>query len=284
MAGAHRLHSRAPMDIDRLRRIAQEIKKKEETTRSLHLASSRQRTMLPPVPELEGFELDAYYEQAAEVSGDFYDFFQRLDGSLGIVIGDVSGHGLEAGIIMGMAKATVSIYGRQLASPKETLCAANDDICAVLDGKTFVSLSYGVLDPEERALRFARAGQNPPILLAGGEATMVKPNGLALGIATGSRFEEKIEEVEIGLELGDIFFQYTDGLVEATDEGDEQYGEERLIELISRYGRSTAKQLMRIVRESLAGFSRSKEHEDDITMVALRARPATTKKLKFEDE
>ena len=272
------------MDIDRLRRIARELKKKEDTTRSLRLASSRQQRMLPEPPEVEGFELDASYKPAAEVSGDFYDFFWRPDDSLGIVIADVSGHGLEAGIIMGMAKATVSIYGRQLGSALETLSAANDDMCALLDGKTFVSLAYGILHPKERVVRFARAGQNPPICFTGGKASFLTSSGLALGVTSGDKFRGKIEEIEVPLERGDFFFQYTDGLVEATDENGEQYGEERLLELIEQYGRSTARQLIRIVKESLTDFTRSKEYEDDITMVALRARPAAkTTKMRFED-
>ena len=90
------------------------MKRKQETTRSLRLASSRQRRMLPRIPELKGFDLYASIEPAAEVSGDFYDFFWLPDGLLGIVIADVSGPGLEAGIVLGMAMATVSIYGREL--------------------------------------------------------------------------------------------------------------------------------------------------------------------------
>ncbi len=184
---------------------------------------------------------------------------------------------------MGMAKATVHIYGREFYGPKETLCHANEDMCAALDGKTFVSLAYGVLDPKRRTLLFARAGQNPPIRLAGDEPTVVMSRGLALGIVSGGKFGEKIEEVEIAIEPGDLFFQYTDGLVEAMDGQGEQYGEERLLELIGRYGRSNAKQLIRVVKESLADFSHSGEQEDDITVVALRARPLT-KKARFEDE
>ena len=225
--------------------------------------------MLPAPPEVEGFELDAWYEFAAEVSGDFYDFFPRPDGSMGIVIADVSGHGLEAGVIMGMAKATVSIYGRQLASPKETLCAANEDVCGALDGKTFVSLTYAILDPIKHTLRFARAGHNPPIRFAEGAATFVKPNGLALGMISGKEFDEKVEEVEFALEPGDLFFQYTDGLVEARNEQGEQYGDERLLENVARYENSTVKQLISIIEESLREY----EREDDITIVALKARP-----------
>ena len=270
------------MDADRLREVARELKRKQETTRSLRLASSRQRRMLPMIPELKGFDLYASVEPAAEVSGDFYDFFWLPEGFLGIVIADVSGHGLEAGIVMGMAKATVSIYGRQLESPKETLCAANDDISDLLDGKTFVSLAYGILDQEKSVIRFARAGHNPPIRFAGGEAALIKSDGLALGVTSGKKFEEKLQEVEIELGPGDLFFEYTDGLVEAMNEEGEQYGEENLLELIRRYGSSTAKQLVGIIRESQAEFSRSKQQEDDITMVALRARPAR-KRATFED-
>jgi sigma-B regulation protein RsbU (phosphoserine phosphatase) len=276
------------VDTDRLRRLASQIRQKEETDRSLRLAQTRQRRMLPEPPELPNYEFGVVYEPAAHVSGDFFDFIPVRGGAWGIVLGDVSGHGVEAGIIMGMAKQTISIYGRQMEKPFDVLCATNDELYRSLDGKTFVSLSYGVFDTETRLLQFCRAGQNKPFVMntrwQNPEPQMIESKGLALGVGKGERFAKSIEEIDLTLEPGDLFFQYTDGLVEATNREKKQFGEERLRDVLKRYARTTTKELVEIMIESLNDFSRSREQEDDITMVALKVKDpnAVTRTARFD--
>jgi len=264
------------VDVDRLRRLASQIKQKEETDRSLRLASLRQRRMLPNPPEIPEYDFACLYQPATGVSGDFYDFIPVRENLWGIVIGDVSGHGVEAGIIMGMAKQTISIFGRQIERPLDVLRAANDELCKSLDGKTFVSLSYGVLDTSTRTLRFVRAGHNKPLLLnarwQNPEPQVIECRGLALGVQKGDRFVKATEEIELKLEPGDLVFQYTDGLVEATNKEKEQYGEERLREVLKRYARTSTSELLEITIESLNDFTREREQEDDITMLAFKVR------------
>ncbi len=279
------------MDTERLRRlraVAGDIQKKEDTDRSLHLASVRQQRMLPEKPQMEKYELGLYYEPAARVSGDFYDFIPVREGALGIVVADVTGHGVEAGIIMGMAKQAISIFGRQIESPDEVLCLTNDELYRTLDARTFVSLSYAVLDIETGVLRFARAGQCRPLLINPSwktvEPQVVNSKGLALGVDKGPRFRKVIELIPIQLEPGDVFFQYTDGLVEATNKEKQQCGEERLRKLLTRYARSSAEELVDIVLESLKDFTRTPELEDDLTMLVLKARDtkAITRTARFD--
>jgi sigma-B regulation protein RsbU (phosphoserine phosphatase) len=262
------------MDADRLRRLAGELREREETSRGIRLASFRQRNMMPPDPQIPGFDFYTVYNPVANVSGDFYDFFLNANGHLGIVIGDVSGHGVEAGIIMGMAKATVSIYGRQFDSPHEVLCIANRDLYTTLDGKTFVSLCYCVLDMEKRVLRVARAGQNPPLLYnprwPDPAPQRIKPNGLALGVDRGGRFDKVLQEVEIQLQPGDLCLQFTDGVVEATNVQKEQFDDERVEQMIRQYGRSSVRELTEIILENLKDFTRGAEIDDDITFVGFR--------------
>lgn len=262
------------MDIDHLRRVASEIRKKEETDRSLRVAHDRQLRMLPPNPVVEGYEFAVRYVPAADVSGDFYDFIPLGSGTIGIVIADVSGHGVGAAIIMGMAKQTVSIFGRQIEKPAEVLRATNEELYRSLDGKTFVSMSYGVLDVKGRVIRFARAGQNKPYRFnprwSDPTPKVIECKGLALGVDKGPRFAKAIEEVKIELQPGDVFFQYTDGLVEAANKEHVQYGEQQLAKTLKRYGRTGVTELLDIIIESLKDFTRSAEQEDDITMVALK--------------
>ena len=168
-----------------------------------------------------------HYKPASTVSGDFYDFFETKGNNLGIVIGDVTGHGVEAGIVMGMAKTAINIYGRQIESPSEVMAAVNG--------------------PRD-----------------------LRSNGLALGVDRGPKFRQILQEVSVQLNDGDIFFQYTDGLTEATNQQKEQYGEDRLKETIKRYGRLQLRELINIIGESLRDFTRVSEYEDDITMVALK--------------
>ena len=273
---------------NRLRRLADRMRKDDDIVRSIKLASLQQERMLPDPPSVNGFEFAQEYRPAAQVSGDFYDFIKIGHSKWGIVVGDVSGHGVAAGIIMGMAKQTVSIYGRQIEDPTEVMRATNEELYRSLDGKTFVSMSYALLDTETRSIRFIRAGQCRPLLLnarwKNSAPRVVESKGLALGVDAGPRFSRAMEEVVIPLEPGDVFFQYTDGLVEATNKEKEQYGEERLLDVLARYSRTSAKELLDIVAESMRDFTRISEEEDDITQVAdkVRDRQAASRTAHFD--
>jgi len=267
------------MPSDRLRRLASELRDREETTRSIELASTRQRLMLPAPPRVDGFEFQASYRPAANISGDFYDFFWTRENRLGIVVGDVSGHGLEAGIIMGRAMATVNIYGRQFDSPSEVLQRANADLYRILDGRTFISLCYSVLDAQGKKLTIASAGGVRPILFNAGcedpQPFSVKTRGVVLGADSGRRFDTALQEVEIELCSGDLMVYYTDGITEATNPDEleaeaEEYGEKRLMDVIAQYGRCSASEIVQIIMESLKDFTHRQEYEDDITIVAFK--------------
>jgi sigma-B regulation protein RsbU (phosphoserine phosphatase) len=263
---------------DRLRRLASELRNREETSRSIALASTRQRSMLPPPPEVPGFEFQAYYQPAANISGDFYDFFWTHENRLGVVVGDVSGHGIETGIVMGRAMATVNIYGRQFDSPREVLKLANTDLYPVLDGRTFISLGYAVLDLESRKFRLANAGGLAPLLFnAGWEKHPPMPiegRGVVLGADSGERFGQVLQELEVPISPGDLIVFYTDGITEAVNpdnQAKEQYGVERLKEIVAHYGRCTAREVVQVILESLKDFTRRTEYEDDVTLVAFKA-------------
>jgi sigma-B regulation protein RsbU (phosphoserine phosphatase) len=262
------------MPNDRLKRLADQLQQQEETKRGMRLASTRQRNMMPDDPVIDGYEFFTSYQPVAGVSGDFYDFFTNVNGNLGIVIGDVSGHGFEAGIIMGMAKAYISVYGRRHDSPREVLAMANRDLHKVMDGKTFVSVCYGVLDTASRIIRFARAGQNPPVIFnprwETGELVKVASVGLALGVDKGNRFEKVLQEVQVQLQPGDHCLQFTDGVVEATNLQKEQYDDHRVEKLVKDYGRGGAREMTEIIQEDLKDFTRGAELEDDITFVSFK--------------
>jgi len=260
---------------DRLRRLASELRSREETTRSIELASTRQRSMLPPPPHVEGYDFQAYYQPAANVSGDFYDFFWTRENRRGPVVGDVSGHGIEAGIIMGRAMATVNIYGRQFDSPRKVLELANADLYRVLDGKTFISLCYCVLDARARKLLIASAGGVRPIFFnaASGdsEPVTVKTKGVVLGADSGERFNKILQEVEIELYPGDLLLFYTDGIIEAENEAEEMYGTEKLEQVVMNMSSTVnAEEIIETILQNVASFVGDAQQYDDMTVVVIK--------------
>lgn len=126
-------------DGNMLRRVASEIRRKMDLEAGLDLAQRRQRVMFPPEPVLAGYEFAALYAPAADISGDFYDFVKLSGSRIGVLIGDVSGHGVEAAIVMGMAKKSLSIFARSSAGPADALALGNDDLCGDLDSDTFLT-------------------------------------------------------------------------------------------------------------------------------------------------
>ncbi len=262
------------MDTSRLKQLANELRQKTEMEKSMKMARLRQLHMLPSMPKVDGFEFKSLYLPCTNVSGDFYDFITVSDHEIGIAMGDVSGHGIEAGIIMGMAKKALQIYAKGLPSPKQALALTNADLGKDLDGETFVSAAYGVLDTRERIFRFARAGNTPPYLVNPARTPPlkeVKPNGMVIGVdKTGRHFDVVTQEEVIQLQSGDLFFQYTDGLVEAPDRQKDEFSAERLRELLVKQATLPAAELITLLEEAVQSHIGSLEQEDDITMIAFR--------------
>ena len=241
---------------------------------SIRLARQRQLHMLPSMPIVPGYEFKSLYSPCTNVSGDFYDFFKVSPTEIGIALGDVSGHGIEAGIIMGMAKKALQIYAKGLSSPKEALALTNADLGNDLGESTFVSASYGVLDTAKRIFRFARAGNNPPYLVnpkRNPQVAEIRPNGMVIGVdKTGKHFPVVTQEQVIQLQTGDIFFQYTDGLVEAPDKEKKEFGDERVKDLLLKNHGLPLADLVGLLEESVQSHIGALEQEDDITMIAFR--------------
>lgn len=262
------------MDTSRLKMLANELRQKSELEQSMRLARKRQLHMLPNMPQISGFEFKALYSPCADVSGDFYDFIKVSDHEIGIALGDVSGHGIEAGIIMGMAKKALQIYAKDVSSPRQTLAITNADLSNDLGESTFVSAAYGVIDTRDRVFRFARAGNNPPYLINPARDPMVrevKPDGMVIGIdKTGKRFPQVTKEEVIHLQPGDVFFQFTDGVVEAPNKEKHEFGEDRLRALLRKNAGRSMTELFDEIEDSLHSHMGAMEQEDDVTMVAFR--------------
>jgi sigma-B regulation protein RsbU (phosphoserine phosphatase) len=220
-----------------------------------------------------GAEIDLIYRPAAVVSGDFYDFVPLADGKMAILIGDVSGHGIEAGILMGMAKKVLAIRLQDIQDPVDALARANDDVDKDLGRVNFVTAFLAIFDPMRRVLTCVRAGHNPPLLYnpaREGRCLQIKPGGLGLGILDSASFMPSIQVEEIQVLAGDLLLLYTDGLVEARNKEGEQFGIDRTTQaLAATYGYSPA-----LVLSTLAGalddFAGEFVSEDDVTAVCVR--------------
>ena len=260
-------------DPETLKRLAREIREKRELTRSLSLASRRQRYMLPRKLDLPGYEIASVYLPCSEVSGDFYDMLKLDEDYTALFIGDVAGHGIEAALLMGMAKKTMAIYSRLYRQPAEVLAKSNDELAGDLDAETFITGIYCLLEVPTGRLTLARAGHPKPVLYNPQRSpawSYVEARGLVMGMTRGETYRKSISEVEILLSPGDLLFFYTDGLVEARDRDKETFGQDRMLEVILERGergpRSLISGMVRRVEEFLAG----REPQDDITLIAVK--------------
>jgi serine phosphatase RsbU (regulator of sigma subunit) len=264
-------------ELDQMRAMLSESKqtdeRQKELLRSLEDAGKQQREMLPDLPTLPGFEFEVLFRPMSTVSGDFYDFFKVSDEQTGIVLGDVSGHGVEAGIVMSMVKKCLKIHSKGQNSAAENLRVTNADIFEELAQSTFASVSYGVLNVATRTLRFARAGHTPLFMFNPArqpQFAALEPKGIVLGVDKGPVFNRTLEELEIKLVPGDMLMQVTDGVLEATNAKKEEFGTERLAAAIHKYGTHEAKYLLHMIDLTLGEFRGKSPAEDDVTMLCIK--------------
>jgi serine phosphatase RsbU (regulator of sigma subunit)/anti-anti-sigma regulatory factor len=245
----------------------------QELIKSIEDAGRQQREMLPDLPGIAGYEFEILFRPMATISGDFYDFFKVSPNETGIVLGDVSGHGVEAGIVMSMVKKVLKIRGRGQSSPAEVLRITNADVFEDLAQSTFASVSYGVLDTAARTLRFARAGHTPLLIYNPArqpELSVLEPKGIVLGADRGPVFDRELEEAEVKLLSGDVLVQVTDGVLEAANAEKEQFGIGRLRGTVQKYGNREAKYLVHMIELAVGEFRAACPAEDDVTIVCVK--------------
>jgi serine phosphatase RsbU (regulator of sigma subunit)/predicted ester cyclase len=249
-------------------RLEQERIERERVEQELQVARSIQQASLPKeVPTLEGWQITPFYQPAKEVGGDFYDFHLLSEGRLGVVVGDATGKGVPAALVMSTTCGMLQLaaQGSNSSSPSEVLERVNETLLARIPPNMFVTCFYCILDPESASLRYANAGHDLPYLKRKGEAEELRARGMPLGLMPGMSYEEK----EITLQPGEVALFYSDGLVEAHDPKGEMFGFPRLRALVAQHGGkgsledSLMKELYYFVGESW-------EQEDDITLLTLR--------------
>lgn len=246
----------------------------QELKMDLAAARKVQLKMLPDKPpDLPGYDIAVYYDACSEVGGDMYSFIEADGGRWGFLIGDVSGHGAQAALIMSMTMQSFSLRGkRSKASTTNVMKAVNDDLDGAIPHGKFASAFYIVLDPATGMLSCARAGHNPALLYqpSKGSIAQLTGGGVALGMVKSEKFAKRMEHYEALLERGGVLVLYTDGIVEAHNSAGDEFGEEALQGLILNAVSSTSQQLVDYVIKRVKAFMGERPVEDDFTLVVIK--------------
>lgn len=225
-----------------------------------------QEELLPKtIPQLKGLEVSGAWHPARVVGGDYFDVLKFSDKKIGICIGDVVGKGISAALLMANLQASFRAFATESMSPG-TLCQKlNEVFCNNLARDKFVTFCYCTIDAADHRLTYARAGHCPPLVLRGsGEAVSLNEGGTPLGIIP----DREYADIEAQLERGDRLVLYTDGLTEAMDSAEQEFGEPRLIELASRNVALSAPELLKTIMNEVTSFSGG-SFQDDFTLLVV---------------
>lgn len=251
----------------------EELAQRERLKRELELAREVQLSFLPArSPECPGLDIASVCLPANEVGGDYYDFFQMDGRKLGVVVGDVSGKGMQAAFYMTLMKGILQSMSTSPFGPAEILNRANELFRMNAPRGAFMSMIFGLFDTTAGTWTFARAGHNPVIVhrAAADRPEIIKPSGAAIGLASGSIFSSNLEEKTVRLNPGDLLLIYTDGITEAMDENRSLYDENRLEEVVARSRGQSAEDVVSAIIEDVEAFRGTAPRHDDMTMVAVR--------------
>lgn len=238
----------------------------------LEVARRIQARLLPACPQIGGYEFEAWCQSAAEVGGDFYDFLALRGGRIGIVAADASGKGLAGALLMVEARAIVRTMASVHSSPRDILIGTNRVLLRDLDRGMFVTIYFAVLDPAAGTLTVASAGHVPMLVSrrAARKCISISPAGLVCGAATEEMFDKGIREEVVALEPGDRFLLLTDGASELMNPVEQQFGMERLEELMRTHANASSANFLQVLVSQLEIHRAGHPQSDDITIVTGR--------------
>lgn len=245
-----------------------EARERERLEQELQVARLIQQTLLPKdLPNLEEYEVSAYYQPAREVGGDFYDFVYFDDGRVGFIIGDVTDKGVPAALVMATTRTLLRAAAERLESPGKVLERVNDLLHPDIPARMFVTCLYAILDIDNGCLRYANAGHDLPYLHRKDTVDELRATGMPLGLMPGMQYEEK----EVKVEPGETVLLYSDGLAEAHAPDGDMYGFPRLQAVIGKHTGTDG--LIDYLLRNLADFTGPEwEQEDDVTLVTFQRR------------
>jgi sigma-B regulation protein RsbU (phosphoserine phosphatase) len=265
-----------------LRQAARAIHSVSLRRQELMLAGRLQSSLLPEAaPQPPGWQLTASWRPARETSGDFYDFIELPGGLIGLLVADVADKGMGAALYMALSRTLIRAFaGETPERPDLVLHAANQRMLADADTGHFVTVFYGVLDPEKGLLRYCNAGHNPPFMIKVARGTKrtsnldIPPNGLfKTGPALGVMADGAWRIGEIKFSPGELLLLYTDGVVDALNHHRQSFGETRMLDTIRRLDNPSAQDVQDSLVSAVRAFTGDEPQFDDITiMVVLRTK------------
>jgi serine phosphatase RsbU (regulator of sigma subunit) len=261
------LASVAAIRVENTRLIEARLER-ERLERELALASEIQQRFQPTAPpHIEGYELQGISFPCYEIGGDYYDFIEREDGRLVIALGDVSGKGTAAALLMSSLHAAVHAQSASHDSLVATISAVNRYLADNIPANRFVTLFYAELDPPAGALSFLNAGHNPPLIVhSAGTVEQLSSGGLPLGIKPDAEYREGRTQMQ----PGDVLVIYSDGVTEAVSPTGEEFGATRLYEVVARNVNASAAGIRDRIESSLTKFAQGTSAADDITLVIVK--------------
>jgi len=248
------------------------LREEEETLiqiqKEMEMALSIQTNLLPAEkPELEGYSIAGKTIPSKTVGGDYFDFISLDNNKLAVTLGDVSGKGLPAALLMANLQATIRGLTLLDNSPATCLNQSNKLLYRSTDQYKFATLFYGIIDTDINTFRYANAGHNRPLFFRkGNKFETLETAGLVLGVLDDYHFSEN----EINLNSGDLLLIYSDGVIDSLNTNGEDFGEDRLIHLIEANRDRMADEIISAIVESICSFSQGCEQFDDITLVVVK--------------
>ncbi len=244
----------------------------EEAERALNKemqqAAQIQQGLLPSkAPHIEGLDIAAKTVPARQVGGDYYDFITFPDGQICMVVGDVAGKGMPASLLMSSLQARVHVLFEEPGFLAEKLGRLNKATTANCPDNRFITLFMGILNPKTGELVYSSAGHNPPLLVrANGGYETLSAGGVVLGILASARYGE----ARIQLDKGDVLVMFSDGVTEAPNPQDEEYGDARLANLVAQIATRPAKEIVDAIHASVVEYTEGAPQADDITVMVAR--------------
>jgi len=256
-------------------RLMEEAIKNERYKEELKIAKRVQDSLLPKVlhtnPDLE---ISGFSRPAAEVGGDYFDTYKMDDDRLAIIVGDVSGKGTSAAFHMSQMKGIFQSLVQLNLSTTQFIIKANNALSECLDRTSFITVSYFVFDNKTKKIEFSRAGHCPTLHYSarGKTVRFLEDNGLGLGILRDEQFDAFVDTNVLKYQSGDVIFLYTDGITEAKNSSNEEFGYERLKDFLEKNAFYSAEYMKEELLKTLYGFSESSNLEDDITMLVIKVK------------
>ena len=247
------------------------LRERERFARELEIAKGIQQRFLPRrMPEIPGFRVSAVCVPAMEVGGDIYDLLPMPGGKWFLLIGDVSGKGVKAAFYMTLTKGILHAVTSAEADDRTVIRALNRIFKGLTEDGVFLTMGAVVLDPSRGEARLLSAGHNPPLLVRGGEVRTLEPKGIVLGLVDEEMFLRSLRDESVSLEPGDILVAYTDGVTEAMDRDEAQFGLDRLIEAVRGCSDMEPDALVRKIVEAVHAFEDGAPQADDLTLLVVK--------------